>query len=99
MDTLERLRNPATVVPANGEVQTNKGTQVYVYDLDLFAAVKNVRHRILVLSMPPSSEALVLWGCFAKSALWRAGERWKAKGRWFCFGGGHDQSYTLRCTI
>ena len=40
MDTLQRSRNPTTVVTANGEVQTNREAQVYVHDLDLFVTVQ-----------------------------------------------------------
>ena len=40
METLQRSRNPTTVVTANGEVQTNEDAQVYVRDLDLFVTVQ-----------------------------------------------------------
>ena len=32
LDTVRASRNPTTVITANGEVQTNEGTTVYVYD-------------------------------------------------------------------
>ena len=51
MDTLRRSRNPATVVTANGEVQTNEDAQVYVHDLDLFVAVQLLEDTPAVLSL------------------------------------------------
>ena len=40
MDTLQRSRNPSTVITANGEVQTNEEAHVCVHDLDLFVTVQ-----------------------------------------------------------
>ena len=40
LETLRRSRNPAVVVTANWEVQTNEEAQVYVYDLGLFVTVQ-----------------------------------------------------------
>ena len=51
MDTLRRSRNPATVVTANGEVQTNEEAQVYVHDLDLFVTVSLLDETPTVLSL------------------------------------------------
>ena len=51
MDTLRRSRNPATVVTANGEVQTNEEAQVYVHDLDLFVTVELLDETQAVLSL------------------------------------------------
>ena len=41
-------------------------------------------------------EAPVLWGRVAKDVLWKAEEKWKAKGWWLPFGGRHDNEYVLR---
>ena len=41
-------------------------------------------------------EALVLWGRVAKYVLWKAEEKWKAKGWGLPFGGQHDNEYVLR---
>ena len=41
-------------------------------------------------------EAPVLWGRVAKYVLWRAEEKWRAKGCELSFGGQHDNEYTLR---
>ena len=40
LDTLRASRTLATVITANGEVQTNEEATVYVYDLDLFVTVQ-----------------------------------------------------------
>ena len=40
LETLQRSRNPTTVITANGEVQTNEEATVYVHDLDLFVTVQ-----------------------------------------------------------
>ena len=39
LDTVRASRNPATVIIASGEVQTNEEATVYVYDFDLFVTV------------------------------------------------------------
>ena len=41
-------------------------------------------------------EAPVLWGRVAKYVLWRAEEKWKAKGWKLPFGGHHDNEYVMR---
>ena len=51
LDTLRRSRTPATVVTANGEVQTNEEAQVYVQDLDLFVTVPILEETPPVLSL------------------------------------------------
>ena len=51
MDTLRRSRFPATVVPANGEVQTSEEAQVYVHGLDLFVTVQLLEDTPAVLSL------------------------------------------------
>ena len=49
---LETVRaSPATVITANGEVQTNKEATVYVYDLDLFVTVQILEDTPSVLSL------------------------------------------------
>ena len=40
LETLKRSRTPITVLTANGEVQTNEETQVYVHDLHIFVTVQ-----------------------------------------------------------
>ena len=39
-DTVRVSQNPTTVTAANGEVQTNEESTVFVYDLDLFVMVQ-----------------------------------------------------------
>ena len=51
MDTLRKSKNPTTVVTANGEMQTNEESQVYVYDLDLFVTVQLLEETPAVLSL------------------------------------------------
>ena len=51
LDTLRKSRNPTTVVTANGEVQTNKEAQVYVYDPDLFVKVQILEDTPAVVSL------------------------------------------------
>ena len=51
METLQRSRNPTTVVTANGEVQTNEEAQIYVHDLDLFVTVQLLDATPAVLSL------------------------------------------------
>ena len=51
LETLERSRNPTTVVTATGEVQTNEEARVYVYDLDLFVSVQLFEDTPAVLSL------------------------------------------------
>ena len=41
LETLRISRNAITVVTANGEVQTNEETQVFVHDLHLFVTVQS----------------------------------------------------------
>ena len=41
-------------------------------------------------------EAPVLWGRIAKDVLWKAEEKWQAKGWGLSFGGQYDNEYTLR---
>ena len=50
MGTLRRSRKPATVVTANGEVQTNEEAQVFAHDLDLFVTVQVLDDTSAVLS-------------------------------------------------
>ena len=40
LDTIRVSRNPTTVITANGEVQKNEETAVYVHDLDLFVTLR-----------------------------------------------------------
>ena len=40
LETLQRCRNPTTVITANGEVQTSEEAQVCVHDLELFVTVE-----------------------------------------------------------
>ena len=40
LDTVRVSRKHSTVLAANGEVQTNEESTVYVYDLDLFVKVQ-----------------------------------------------------------
>ena len=40
LETLPKSRDPATVIAANGEVQTNEEGTVYVHDLELFVTVQ-----------------------------------------------------------
>ena len=51
METLRRSRITTTVVPANGEVQTNEEAQVYVHGLDLFVTVQLLDDTPAVLSL------------------------------------------------
>ena len=51
MDTLRRSRTPATVVTANGEVQTNEEAQVHVHHLNLFVTVQLLEETPAVLSL------------------------------------------------
>ena len=51
LETLRRSRNPTAVVTANGEVQTNQETQVYVHDLGLFVTVQLLEDTLAVLSL------------------------------------------------
>ena len=50
LDTLKRPRTPTTVLTANGEVQTNEETQVYVHDLELFVMVQMLDDTLAVVS-------------------------------------------------
>ena len=45
---------------------------------------------------PGGVESPALWGRVAKYVLWKAEERWRAKGWWSSFGGQHDNEKTLR---
>ena len=40
LDNIRVSRNTATVIPANGKVQTDEEATVYVYDLNLFVTVQ-----------------------------------------------------------
>ena len=51
MDTVRRSRNPAVVLTANGEVQTNEEAQVSVHDLHLFVTVQLLEETPAVLSL------------------------------------------------
>ena len=51
LETLRRSRIHTTVVPTNGEVQTNEEAQVFVHDLDLFVTVQLLDDRPAVLSL------------------------------------------------
>ena len=44
LETLQKSRNPTTVITASGEVQSNEEAQVYVHDLDLFVTVQILGH-------------------------------------------------------
>ena len=68
MDTLRRSRNPSTVVTANGEVQTNEESHVYVHDLDLFVTMQLLEETPAVLSL---GELCSEHGC---SDEWKNGE-------------------------
>ena len=50
-DASRKSRTPATVVTANGEVQTNEEAQVYVQDLDLFVTEQLLEETPAVLSL------------------------------------------------
>ena len=51
MDTLREVQTPATVLIANGKVQTNEEAQVHVQDLDLFVTVQLFEETPAVLSL------------------------------------------------
>ena len=51
METLRRSRNPTTVWTANGEVQRNEESQVYVHGFDLFVTVQLLDDTPAVLSL------------------------------------------------
>ena len=50
-ETLRRSRNPTVVVTANGEVQRNEVTQVYVHNLDIFVTAQIPDDTPAVLSL------------------------------------------------
>ena len=51
LETPRRSRTATTVLTANGEVQTNEETQVYVHDLELFVMVQMFDDTLAVLSL------------------------------------------------
>ena len=51
LDTVKVLKNPTTVVAANGEVQTKEEATVYVKELDFFVTVKLLEDTPAVLSL------------------------------------------------
>ena len=51
LETVRVFRNPATVITASGEVQTNEEATVYVHDLELFMTVQNLEVTPAVLSL------------------------------------------------
>ena len=51
LETVRTSRNPATVITANGEVQTNEEPTVYVHDLELSVAVQILGNTRAVLSL------------------------------------------------
>ena len=51
LETLQRSRNPETVVTANGEVQTHEEATVYVHDLELFVTAQILEDTPAVLSL------------------------------------------------
>ena len=50
LETLQKHRNPTTVIAPNGEVQTSGEAQVYVHDLELFVTVQILEDTPAVLS-------------------------------------------------
>ena len=48
LEPLRRSRNPAVVVTANREVQTNEEAQVYVYDLGLLVTLQLLEDTLAV---------------------------------------------------
>ena len=50
MDTLTTSRSPTTVLPANGEVQTNEEATVYVKELEISLTMKVLEDTAAVLS-------------------------------------------------
>ena len=55
LETLQKSRNPTTVITASGEVQSNEEAQVYVHDLDLFVTVQILEDTLAVLSLGSGS--------------------------------------------
>ena len=51
MDTLTKSCSPATVITANGEVQTHEEATVYVKELDIFLTMKVLENTPAVLSL------------------------------------------------
>ena len=51
MDTLTTSRSPATVITANGAVQTHEEATVYVKELDIFLTMKVLEDTPAVLSL------------------------------------------------
>ena len=51
METLRRSRISTKVVTANGEVQTNEETPVYVHELDLFVTVQPLEEALAIQSL------------------------------------------------
>ena len=51
MDTLTTSRSPATVIAANGEVQTHEEATVYVKELDILLTMKVLEDTPAVLSL------------------------------------------------
>ena len=47
LETMRTSRSPATVMTANGEVQTNKEATVYVKQLDCYASSRNSRSALI----------------------------------------------------
>ena len=50
LETVRVFKNPTTVTIANGQVQTNGETTVYVHDLELFVTVQILDDTLVVLS-------------------------------------------------
>ena len=69
LDTFRVSRNPTTVIPANGEVQTTEEATVYVYDLDLIVTVQIVQDAPVVLSLGKLCED------HGKSHEWTSGQK------------------------
>ena len=57
LETLQRSRNPSTVITANGEVRTNEEVTGYVRDLELFVMVQILEDTPAVLSSKKASSA------------------------------------------
>ena len=49
--TLQKSRNPTTVITANGEMQTSEEAQVYVHDFEPFVTVQILDDTLAVLSL------------------------------------------------
>ena len=51
LETVTTSRSPMTVIPANGEVQTDEEATIYVKELDIFLTMKVLEDTPAVLSL------------------------------------------------